>query len=212
MQITLAEGLVQLKRTGERIQKKIMALDTVAGTVGGKMAEMTISETDFRKNAKADYQSIRALIKRRGAIKGAIVLANATNFVNVGGVKMSIAEAIERKQSIAFDKALLMKLREDHAGIISWHKAEREIFDRKVSDTTARVYGSTEKVDPADGGVAAIIDTLKAQYSPAIVDPLEIDKVIRELTEEIDQFEQEIDIALTEANVRTTIEIPDETD
>ena len=72
----------------------------------------------MESRAKADYQSIEALIKRRNAIKSAIVVSNATTKIEVAGVKMTVAEAIERKTSISYDIQLLDKLKEVYADLV----------------------------------------------------------------------------------------------
>lgn len=208
-EITLAEALVQLKRLTARIDKKILKLDPITVTVAGKVPHLTVSPEEFAENAIADLASVRTLVKNRRAIKGAIVLANAMTKVKVGDEEMTIAEAIERKVSIAHDRDLLMKLRAEQAKALAWQKEENEPLPRRLDVLVQEMYGqdSPDKIDPAK--FKAIAEPFMDMNEARIHDPLGIDKEIRTLDEKIDVFDEEIDIALTEANVRTTIEIPE---
>ena len=52
---------------------------------------------------------------RRKQIKKSIVESNATTLVEVSGVKMTVADAIERKNFIEIEKTLLRKMNSDYA-------------------------------------------------------------------------------------------------
>ncbi|MFB8733012.1 hypothetical protein ACEQPO_01165 [Bacillus sp. SL00103] len=88
-----------------------------------------------KKKAKADDQSIQALIKRRNAIKSAIVVSNATTTIDVAGVNMTVAEAIERKTSIEYDIRYLRKLKKVYTELVD--KAEQTNADVKKSSRPA---------------------------------------------------------------------------
>jgi len=207
MQITLAEGLVQLKRITARIEKKVGRLDLVTVTVGGKIPHLTVSPEEYSRAADADLQSVRALIERRRAIKGAIVLANALTQIKVGGREMTIAEAIERKMSIKLDRDLLLKLRTDQAKTLVWLKDENASVQKRL-DAVLSQYDPTADTLDAAGKFKAVAEPFLNTYEARLHDPLSIDGIIRDLDDEIDLFNEEIDIALTEANVRTVIQIP----
>jgi molybdopterin synthase catalytic subunit len=65
----------------------------------------------FANNSKADYQSINDLITRRNRLKSAIILSNATTKVKIGDTVLTVAEVIERKQSLKYYKTLFDKLK-----------------------------------------------------------------------------------------------------
>jgi len=207
--ITLAEALVQLKRITARIDKKINKLDPITVTVDGKIPHMTVPKEEYETNAAADLVSVETLIKNRRVIKAQIVLANATTEVKVGGEEMTIAEAIERKISIKHEKALLMKLRTEQAAVLAWQKDENAPLKARLDSIVQQTYGqdSSDDIDPKR--YKAIAGPFMDLNEARLLDPLGIDKKIRELDDKIDTFDEEIDIALTEANVRTTIEIPE---
>ena len=207
--ITLAEALVQLKRITARIDKKIDKLDPITVTVDGKIPHMTVPKEEYETNAAADLASVETLIKNRRVIKAQIVLANATTSVKVGGEEMTIAEAIERKVSIRHDKSLLMKLRTEQAKVLAWQKDENAPLKARLDLLVQQMYGQDSSEDIDSKRFKAIADPFMGLNEARLLDPLGIDKKIRELDDKIDTFDEEIDIALTEANVRTTIEIPE---
>lgn len=208
MQITLAEGLVQLKRIRARIDKKIQKLDPISVTIGAKIPHLTVSPEQFSTDAKADLQSVQALIERARSIKAAIVVANATTEIKVGGKAMTIAEAIERKISIQHDRTLLLRLRTEQAESLRFLKDENAQVNVRLDTLLTETYRQdVEKIDRDK--YASVAGPFLEANEAKILDPLGIDAVIREMDDEIDTFDEEVDIALTEANVRTTIDIPD---
>src|SRR5690554_4907003 len=100
MEMTITRGLSELKLINDRIQRKINDARFAVGNKNNnkKIDGMTIEE--FNKNAKSQYQSIQDLIERRKKIKSAIVDSNAKTVVTIAGKEMTVASAIERKESI----------------------------------------------------------------------------------------------------------------
>ena len=46
---------------------------------------------------KSNLQSLRALMRNRQVLKSAIAKSNEETFVTIGGVEMTVLDAIERK-------------------------------------------------------------------------------------------------------------------
>ena len=59
------------------------------------------------------------MIKRRNQIKSAIIASNAVTMVEVAGVRMTVAEAIDKKSSIGYEKELLARLSEQFTDAVS---------------------------------------------------------------------------------------------
>ena len=109
--MTIHEALSELKVIGKRIDKEINGVVFVTANkhsntkIGGKTIE------EFSDNIKSKYQKITDLIKRRTAIKKAVVKSNAVTDVTIGGETMTVAEAIEYKDvGIDFTENLLEKI------------------------------------------------------------------------------------------------------
>ena len=102
--ITITEGLVELKLLDSRIRKATVK-DWAIGVYSKDVTQE--NKKKFEEVTKANYQSIKDLINERAKIKSAIVKSNAKTQVKVGEKKMTVAEAIERKSSIDYEKDLL---------------------------------------------------------------------------------------------------------
>ena len=76
-----------------------------------KEAKTNLAPNDFEKEVIGNYDSVIALIRRRNKIKEAVVNSNATTMVEIGGKIYTVASAIERKESIKYEKNLLIPLK-----------------------------------------------------------------------------------------------------
>ena len=92
------------------------------------------------------YDKATDLIKRRNAIKRAVVLSNATTKVSINGIEYTVAEAIEMKNhGVEFDEKMLSTLKKQY------DKAQAEILKQNGDDLEKRaeqyvigIYGSKE--------------------------------------------------------------------
>lgn len=73
----------------------------------GKVPTGYRSREDYQTKVRAALQRVDALISRRRVIKRAIVLSNASVTVSVANEEMTVAEAIEMKNFIAYYEAVL---------------------------------------------------------------------------------------------------------
>lgn len=204
--MTVARALVELKTLTIRIDKLIQELEPVSISKGGKLDSNVRNVDEYKASVLSSYQKLMDLIKRKRKIKAAIVCSNALTKVKIGSVEMTVAEAIERKVSINSDKGikkhLSMKLVEASKKIIS----HNEQMQKQLLQLLNATYSKSEtEVSKDDHDKIAI--PFKANNEAILIDPLDIKKKISELDEEIDMFESEVDIALTESNATTIIEL-----
>lgn len=204
--MTVARALVELKTLTIRIDKLIQELEPVSISKGGKLDSNIRNVDEYKASVLSSYQKLMDLVKRKRKIKAAIVYSNALTKVKIGSVEMTVAEAIERKVSINSDKGikkhLSMKLVEASKKIIS----HNEQMQKQLLQLLNATYSKSEtEVSKDDHDKIAI--PFKANNEAILIDPLDIKKKISELDEEIDMFESEVDIALTESNATTIIEL-----
>jgi len=115
MKLTLTEALVKLKLYDKKIEKKYQTLSIgkIIDIQKGKNSKLLYSDLEmdnFKNEAKSYIDSIKQLIKNRAILKSKIVEANAKTKVIIANKEYSIAEAIERKNSIECDKELVRTL------------------------------------------------------------------------------------------------------
>ena len=202
--MTITEGLVELKLLGSRIEKELKDTQFVGTLPNDKKG--TEVEINFVEKAKASYQSITDLIKRRDAIKRAIVKANAVTTLAIGGVTMTIAEAIEKKESIAYSRRLLAKIKEDYA-------IARHAYDRSTENAKARLdqllstmLSKGDSANMADA-VKAVTDSFMEKNGVTLCDPIKAEDEIARLEKQIDEFMANVDTALPIVNAKTEIDI-----
>lgn len=203
-EITITEGLVELKLLDKRINDATKKDWVAAGRrVSSEVSHM--KKDDFIKQVKADYESANALIKNRAAIKSAIVKSNAETVVEVAGERMTVAEAIERKTSIEYDKALLNSLKHDYADAKDAVAGMDLQIEAAIDKMSVSLAGS-EKKDLGDEQIK-LMKAYREANEWAIVDPLGIEKEINALSERIDSFEANVDTALSLSNAVTKITV-----
>ena len=206
--MTIHEALAELKVIGNRINKEINSAKFVTTNKHSNTKIDGKSIADYSNNVKSQYQRITDLIKRRTAIKRAVVLSNATTKVTINDMEMTVAEAIEYKNSgIEYKFNLLDSFTTNYNASISMIKSSNgEKLEERANDYVQKLYGNK------DGSVDnTVIESAKKNYIESntldLIDPIGAEKIISELNDEIDSFTSKVDAALSISNAITTIEI-----
>lgn len=203
--ISITRALSELKVLDARITK-LSSRPVVFRKVAGKVAnQQGVTVEDLEKNVRADFQALNDLINCRTKIKSAIVSSNAATKVTIGSKTMSVAEAIELKTSIATKEFLLHNLRSQYANVNSQIETQNAEASRRLDQMLEANLGKDRKVDEADYNAIAVPFMKKNEAS--MVDPLDVNSVIKQLEVEIDEFKMNVDFALSEVNAMTKIEV-----
>lgn len=209
--MTIHRALAELKTMDSRIAN---AINSVTYTMAVKHSAEKISGVpvaEVKENIKSGYQKVQDLIARRNAMKRAVVLSNATTKVNVGGLEMTVAEAIEYKNhGVEYKHALKRKLINDHRMAQSTFDANSgEVLEKKAEQYVLSVIAA----QPKDSKMSVDSDamkTMRAEYlknnAYDMIDPIGVMKTIEALDNEITEFETEIDACLSVSNATTVIE------
>jgi hypothetical protein len=209
-QISITRALTEIKHLKDRIQRAINN-PTFVGVVIGKdqyarMATGTKSVTDFKDQAKSDYHTVADMIRRRDELKRAVIKSNSETNVNIGGVTMSVAEAIEMKSSIAFKEALVNKLRHDLQVAKAFVDKTNEKVNADIEAAVTAAYGNEKGKVDVDQYQAVANPRLQRQDA-TLADAIDVETVIAKLQNEIEVFQQEVDFILSESNSRTSITV-----
>lgn len=203
---TLQRALDKLQTVEKKIKKHIRELNSVVTTtIGNKPPAGYATFKDYEDGAKALWQSLNDLIAYRNKLKAKIIETNATTKIKVLGEEMTIAEAIDRRHFIEYKKEIVDELKNLFNIVNSKFEKQTAFFREKLDNHLETLYGKEGKHRVEDSK-----ELLKVYYEanePKFLDPLDIKKLIATLEEEISTFEHEIKFALTEANVKTVIEI-----
>jgi hypothetical protein len=200
----VAVALDELNRLHDRIMKKIYALKAVTS-----YRASDAQTEDFDVRARADYQSIRDLIRRRKLIRHALVQSNASTVINVAGETMTVAEAMFRKsRGIALERSLLQQMEATRASVtraIDTHNAQLERRCEAKLKERLQDWTEEEKAAFTSAQREAEMHKLRRKDVVEMVDPINVDEKIEALRTKLTAFDREINHAITESNSRTLI-------
>lgn len=206
MEYTITRALSELKTLKARYNKELRELTIVAVKHGNKLRRpyTSFGIEDFKKNAEAQVQSVEALAKRIVEIKTQIDKANATTMVKIGSREMTINDALIEKSMIQLKKDRLMK----YKALLNEARAEFELATEENKKRVEKIVQdkSASSSDTNEKDVSEMIDKT---YPIELIDPSKLDERIKTLEKEVEEFESNVDFALSEINSITKIEIPD---
>jgi hypothetical protein len=213
--MSVTRGLRELKLIDARIGSaisKLNALDVSQEKYKGKALRSNMDIKEFESTAQSRYDAVVGLQKRRASIKTAIMISNLKTKVKVGsgkGVKaISVAEAIEYKNQVKYEKELLLTLKKQKQQNDKLIAEAREELDEKIDAMVSQNLGSDSKNKTQE--VENISNAFVKANELRVIDPLKIEAKIKTLEEKIDTFESEVDIVLSESNSKTEIEVEED--
>lgn len=206
MQMSITRALSELKLLDKKIEKATINALFVATAVGKKPVKGFESVVEFEGTAKSQYQSLEDLIKRRQTIKSEIVKSNANTLVVIGGVEMTVAEAIERKTSIKYEEKLLFIMKRQFEATVDKAESENNRVKDRLDQLLEAQFGKDSKTKNEE--TEAISKQFFETNEVKVIDPLKLRVKIEELEEKIDNFHSEVDHVLSDSNTLTKIEIP----
>lgn len=210
--LTVHRALAELKVIDDRISKAIgEGVYVIANKHSNeKIAGVTINE--FKEKMKASHQKVTDLIARRNAIKRAVVLSNAVTKVKIGNDEYTVAEAIEMKNHGMLFKANYMRTLayQNSTANTELNRNSGEAIEKRAEQYVLSVI----QAQPKDSKMTVDSDAMQALRKDYIknntydmIDPLNVNKLIEDLSNEIDEFNTEVDAALSVSNALTVVDI-----
>ena len=207
MEISITRSLNELKLLEARINRAITEGTYVALQIGNNKINGHMSVEDFNKSAEAYDKKVKDLIRRRSAIKAAIVESNAVTTVSVSNEEMTVAQAIDEKNAIGYKKSYLHQLRSQYTLALRKLESENETVKVRLDKHLETSLGKDAK--GKEDQVTLLTNSFNELNRAKLVDPLNLKAQIEALQEHIEGFESEVDFILSESNTRTLITIPD---
>lgn len=207
-QMTLAKALVELKLLDSRVEKARCAFVPVAIKKGPKFLSSAItSQEAFEQETVADWQKLRNYYERRRKIKGAILKANATTVLTIAGCEYTLAEAIDMKRAMDVEQDMLDTVK----GKVRTAQTEVDRLNVGARDKLLKLlesmYAKREN-QLSESDHEAVSKPFNEANEASLVDPIGIEKVMKDSQERIDLFHADVDVALSVCNATTSIEIP----
>ena len=204
----VTEALNELKTLNSRIDRAVRDGDFIAASKkADKNAKPGVSKEDFNKKAISDYQSVKDLIKRREAIKAAVIASNAVTEVEIAGEKMTVAKAIDTKNSMEYYLTLLDKMKSQYSKALSTVERVNKGVEENIDQMILAAYGKEGKDKISEATFDAIAKPYKAANEAELVDPLSLKDEIDKLENYVESFLSTVDSKLQISNCMTFIEI-----
>jgi hypothetical protein len=203
--ITVTRALVQLKSLEKKINKLTNEFNPVAIVINKKIQRSNETVDEFSKRVTEDYQSLVDLIKQKNMIKSQVVVSNAITKVTIAKEEMTVAQAIERKISIGYDKMLINQLK----NTMSIATDQEMNTNSKVQTRLDNLLESTFSKDSTKvkkEEYDAVAGPFMERNEASVLDPIKVRKEIEKKTEIVENFEKEVDVILSEINATTYIE------
>jgi hypothetical protein len=201
-EITIARALNEVKLLTKRIQKTADVGSLVKYQKGEIGKQEPANVVDFVSHV----QGLQQLILNRAEIKNAISLANAQVVIEVGQYRLTIAAALAMKEGLDAQKLALEKAKKDYRNIKGVVNRANEEAGNKLSAILEQNFGKDKRADSND------FDAIAAPFNKAnlsfVVDEETLIKNLELYETMIEDFESEVDFALSEANAQVKIKIP----
>jgi hypothetical protein len=202
------QALAELKMMDKRIEAATREPEWV---ITNKHSNTKINGVDVEKHIediKSKYQKVLDLIRRRDAIKRAVVNSNAVTKVTVAGKEYTVAEAIDRKNNgVEYQKKLVLRMNHDY--VMAKSNADRangSDLERRADDHVRIMVGNSDMKGATAEAVRLRDEFIKAQTTD-IIDPIDVLKEIEKLNEDINSFLMNVDAALSVSNALTVITV-----
>lgn len=204
--MSIHRGLSELKLIDTKIAKHIEAITPTGIRQKDKPINGYYDEAKFTSNAQSNYDAVIGLMKRKLALKSAIVKANGETTVTVGGKEMTVADAINMKALIAIKKQFITNLKSKVKTTTGEFNRVQDIVNKNLQTILEATLGK-DNVKTNKEDVENVTKPFLEINSYTLFDPLKIEDKIAELEKEIDDFTSEVDAVLSESNATTEIEV-----
>lgn len=203
--LSIHRALTELKMLNHRIETATNEVSTVLANRKSNSKINGVEIQEYEKQMQSSYDKVVGLIDYRNRIKSLVVASNARTKVTVGKEEMTVAEAIERKQSIQFEKKLLEVMQQQYRSAINMVAKENDALPAKLETYLINILGNKDKQSPEE--VKLHTETFMKRNEYELIDPMNVKKKIEALNSRIEEFESEVDAVLSESNATTFIEV-----
>ena len=200
-QISITQALAELKLIRKRLDSGLEDAKFIA-----LKKKNSIQDLDrFSVQARSSLQSYTDLLDRYTKMKSAIVKSNATTMVNICGKPYTVAEAVERKRSVMYEKNLIREMKSQSSDIKELLKDHQEAQQSRIDRLLSAELSKDSKTNVET--IKSLTETFMAENKADIIDPLHLDDRIMSMEKEMEDFETTVDWVLSESNGRTMIPV-----
>lgn len=205
--MTIHKALCELKILDSRINNAISSARFCLANKHSNEKVNGVTVEEYQETMKASYNKASDLIRRREAIKRAVVLSNAKTIVKIGGKEYTVAEAIEMNNH-GIDLKLQLKnaMKKQYDSAMTTIISKNSVVDDKATEYVVGLFGQKESKTANEEYEKARKSYIEAN-TMELIDPVNILEKIETLEVEIANFTTEVDSALSVSNALTEITV-----
>ncbi len=205
--MTIHKALCELKILDSRINNAISSARFCLANKHSNEKVNGVTVEEYQETMKASYNKASDLIRRREAIKRAVVLSNAKTIVKIGGKEYTVAEAIEMNNH-GIDLKLQLKnaMKKQYDSAMTAIISKNSVVDDKATEYVVGLFGQKESKTANEEYEKARKSYIEAN-TMELIDPINILEKIEALEVEIADFTTEVDSALSVSNALTEITV-----
>lgn len=205
--MTIHKALCELKILDSRINNAISSARFCLANKHSNEKVNGVTVEEYQETIKASYNKASDLIRRREAIKRAVVLSNAKTIVKIGGKEYTVAEAIEMNNH-GIDLKLQLKnaMKKQYDSAMTAIISKNSVVDDKATEYVVGLFGQKESKTANEEYEKARKSYIEAN-TMELIDPVNVLEKIEALEVEIADFTTEVDSALSVSNALTEITV-----
>ena len=205
--MTIHKALCELKILDSRINNAISSARFCLANKHSNEKVNGVTVEEYQETMKASYNKASDLIRRREAIKRAVVLSNAKTIVKIGGKEYTVAEAIEMNNH-GIDLKLQLKnaMKKQYDSAMTAIISKNSVVDDKATEYVVGLFGQKESKTANEEYEKARKSYIEAN-TMELIDPVNILEKIEALEVEIADFTPEVESALSVSNALTVISV-----
>lgn len=205
--MTIHKALCELKILDSRINNAISSARFCLANKHSNEKVNGVTVEEYQETMKASYNKASDLIRRREAIKRAVVLSNAKTIVKIGEKEYTVAEAIEMNNH-GIDLKLQLKnaMKKQYDSAMTAIISKNSVVDDKATEYVVGLFGQKESKTANEEYEKARKSYIEAN-TMELIDPVNILEKIEALEVEIADFTTEVDSALSVSNALTEITV-----
>ena len=209
--MTVHEALCELKTMDKRIHKAITECKFAVTNRHFNQKIDGVPIKEFCEKQASNYQSVMDLIKRRNAIKRAVVASNASAVVKVAGNEYTVAQAIDMKNNgigyiMMVQETMMRQLKQAQMTI---ERSNGDELQSRADTHIRNTYGNQQDMKSVTEDIRRDRETFIENQTVDLVQPAGINLLeeIERMDKESHDFLVKVDAALSVSNATTNIEI-----
>lgn len=209
-QISITRALSEIKKLGETLTQDINGTRFCCITKGAGEKQTVVNSSRkaevLSAEIAASFQSLTDRIARRSQLKNLVALSNALTMVSIAGQSMTVAQAIEKKASIEFQRNLYNAVRQQYANAVGTVERNNTLLDEQIEKAVQAAY-SNDKGTVTVAQYDAVAAPRREANLCAVLDPINSEEWLAKKMVEINDFLTEVDFVLSESNAKTLVEV-----